>query len=612
MTHREQIFTWEWQLESEPEQIWPLISDANRFNRDIGFPDIEELEITADGHKLYRYRTDTPGMEIVWEEETYEWIEPFYQRNVHRFRSGIWAYGEAVVQLTPRLPSGSHLIYTFRMIPSNLLGLVYTPLQMRLVNGAKMDQVVRRYDLIAQVRGIQHATAAAQFVAGGQERLAQLSERLLARVPAPALVELLINFVSTASEYDLVRVRPYKLADLWQQPRRTVLELFLHATRIGMFQLQWEMLCPMCRNAQEHRSTLHDVAQEGHCDFCEVDFTVNFDQSVELVFRLDPQIRATPDQKFCTGGPQFTPHILMQHIIQPGAEFGWQPLLLEYGRYRLRSFRKTGALMVTVSDAGTTRTTLALPDTEWQFAPLELAPQPILMLRNVGASAQTVLFERMAWSDQSVTAAEVTALQTFRDLFSREALRPDEQISVGTLTIMFTDLRQSTALYQEIGDAPAFGLVMRHFDLLREIIREEGGAIVKTIGDAVMAVFRAPDAALRAGARMQSALAQPTDPQQRVLMLRVGIHTGACIAVNLNDRLDYFGSTVNMAARLTGLSSGSDLVISGMLYREPTVQAWLAASGAQAEAFPATLRGFEGQAFQLWRVVAPAPMQAVP
>ncbi len=610
MTHREQIFTWEWELESEPEQIWSLISDANRFNRDIGFPDIEELEITADGHKLYRYRTNTPGMEIVWEEETYEWIEPFYQRNVHRFRTGIWSYGEAVVQLTPRLPRGSHLRYTFRLTPRNWIGLVYTPLQMRLLNGPKIDQVVRRYDLMVQMRGPQPAFTDAQFVAGGQERLAQLRGRLLARVPVPVLVELLTTFVRTASEYDLVRVRPYKLADLWQQPRRSVLELFLHATRVGMFELQWEMLCPMCRNAQEHRSTLRDVSHEGHCDFCDVDFTVNFDQSVELVFRLDPQIRATPDQKFCTGGPQFTPHILMQHIIPPGAEFVWQPLLLEYGRYRLRSFRKTGALMVTVSDAGATQSTLALPDTEWQFAPLELAPQPILTLRNVGASEQTVLFERMAWSDQAVTAAEVTALQTFRDLFSSEALRPDEQISVGTLTIMFTDLRQSTALYQEIGDAPAFGLVMRHFDLLREIIREEGGAIVKTIGDAVMAVFRGPDAALRAGARMQHALAQPTDPQQRVLMLRVGIHTGACIAVNLNDRLDYFGSTVNMAARLTGLSSGSDLVISGTLYREPTVQAWLAASGAQVEAFPTTLRGFEGQAFQLWRVVVPAPTQA--
>ena len=138
--------------------------------------------------------------------------------------------------------------------------------------------------------------------------------------------------------------------------------------------------------------------------------------------------------------------------------------------------------------------------------------------------------ERMAWSDQAATAAEVTALQVFRDLFSNEALRPGEQISVGTLTVLFTDLRGSTQLYREIGDAPAFGRVMTHFDVLREAIRCEEGALVKTIGDAVMAVFRRPAGALRAILKAQATLADPPDGL-RPLMLKVGIHSGPCIAV---------------------------------------------------------------------------------
>ena len=140
---------------------------------------------------------------------------------------------------------------------------------------------------------------------------------------------------------------------------------------------------------------------------------------------------------------------------------------------------------------------------------------------------------------------------------------------------MFTDLRNSTQLYREIGDATAFGRVMNHFDVLEKVIAEEDGALVKTIGDAVMAVFRRPASALKAMLSAQEMLAAP--PQGNApLTLKAGVHTGPCIAVTLNDRLDYFGSTVNMAARLEGLSTGNDVIISHALYDDPEVRAFLA------------------------------------
>jgi class 3 adenylate cyclase len=192
-------------------------------------------------------------------------------------------------------------------------------------------------------------------------------------------------------------------------------------------------------------------------------------------------------------------------------------------------------------------------------------------------------------------------LQIFRDLFASEALRPGEKISVGTLTVLFTDLRHSTQLYREIGDATAFGLVMNHFDVLKKAIAEEDGALVKTIGDAVMAVFRDPPAALRAMLRAQQMLAAPPDGGSP-LTLKAGIHTGPCIAVTLNDRLDYFGSTVNLAARLEGLSTGDDVIISRALYDDPEVRALVDSGEIQANAFDVELKGFEKERFELWRV----------
>jgi class 3 adenylate cyclase len=189
----------------------------------------------------------------------------------------------------------------------------------------------------------------------------------------------------------------------------------------------------------------------------------------------------------------------------------------------------------------------------------------------------------------------------FRDLFSSEALRPGEQISVGTLTVLFTDLRDSTKLYREIGDATAFGRVMNHFDVLRQAIVEHDGAIVKTIGDAVMAVFRNASAALAAMLDAQRGLAEPPDGVMP-LKLKVGLHTGPCIAVTLNDRLDYFGSTVNMAARLEGLSTGSDVIISRAVYEDAKVRELMESQRLSAVEFDMALKGFEDERFELWRV----------
>ena len=199
------------------------------------------------------------------------------------------------------------------------------------------------------------------------------------------------------------------------------------------------------------------------------------------------------------------------------------------------------------------------------------------------------MVERVAWSDQAVTAADVTSRQVFRDLFSREILRQGERISVGAITIVFTDLKGSTQLYQEIGDAPAFGRVLMHFDTLKAAVADEGGAVVKTMGDAVMAVFTEPAAALRAMRRAQAALARQ-DEARAPFALKCSIHQGPCLAINQNERLDYFGTTVNVGARLCALSTGADIVVSGPVLRDPEVAA-LVGGAVSARRDAAALRG---------------------
>jgi class 3 adenylate cyclase len=117
-----------------------------------------------------------------------------------------------------------------------------------------------------------------------------------------------------------------------------------------------------------------------------------------------------------------------------------------------------------------------------------------------------------------------------------------------------------------------------------------------------MAVFRHPPSALKAMLRAQQILAAPPDGGSP-LILKAGIHTGPCIAVTLNDRLDYFGSSVNMAARLESLSTGNDVIISRALYDDPEVRALIDSEELAAKPFDVELKGFEKERFELWRVM---------
>jgi len=412
---------------------------------------------------------------------------------------------------------------------------------------------------------------------------------------------LLVDYLENADEFALARIRPYELARQWNKPGRTVLETCLSATRAGILDLQWNLICPMCRGGPGTGS-LKDLESTVHCLGCNIDFAVNFEQSVELTFRPNPSIRKAEGETFCIGGPQVMPHVAAQQLLPPHSTRAIV-LSLTAGRYRLRTMSVPGWQHLRASENGAAAVTLRATSDGWSVNELDIATNADITFENSTGEEQLFILERTAWSDDAATAAEVTALQVFRDLFASEALRPGEQISVGTLTVLFTDLRDSTRMYREIGDATAFGRVMNHFDILKLAIADEDGALVKTIGDAVMAVFRCPAGAVRAMLQVQQRLASPPAGMQP-LSLKAGLHTGPCIAVTLNDRLDYFGSTVNMAARLEGQSTGDDVVISSAVYSDPQVRDLLGDpnEGFSATRFEMPLKGFDEEQFELWRI----------
>ena len=616
MPFREFHYRWEFDLESSPEQLWPLIADTNRFNRDTGVPAVEAIGETNKNARR-RLRLSTFGVLVEWEEQPFEWVRPVRFGVVRRYTKGPITELRVRAELTPRDKSpqgaasapdpsqvlpGTRLVYEVWAKPRNILGLIAVPIQIGLISAGNFARIFRHYDNLAKHhKPIARAAAEVVFAPGGRSRLIDLGERLAAQGLNEDLVALLTDHIENADDFALSRIRPYQLAGSWKQSRRDVLDLCFQATRAGILDLQWNLICPMCRGG-DATDSLRELSANVHCGGCNIDFRVNFEQSVELTFRPNPSIREVDVESFCVGGPQVTPHIAAQQLLAPRSQRSID-IQLEEGRYRLRTMAHPGSQHLRVTEHGACGTVLRASPAGWPDNELEIGKCSALQFENATDDEQLFILERTQWSDEAATAAEVTVLQVFRDLFASEALRPGEQISVGTLTVLFTDLKNSTRLYREIGDATAFGRVMNHFDVLKQAIAGEDGALVKTIGDAVMAVFRRPAAALRAMLEAQQKLAAPPNGMQP-LTLKAGLHTGPCIAVTLNDRLDYFGSTVNLAARLEGQSTGDDVVISTSVYSDPEVRELLgdSHSGLAATRFEIPLKGFDEERFELWRV----------
>lgn len=203
------------------------------------------------------------------------------------------------------------------------------------------------------------------------------------------------------------------------------------------------------------------------------------------------------------------------------------------------------------------------------------------------------------------TAHELLTVQRFRDWARDEPLPEGEYLEVSHTTIWFSDLTGSTALYARNGDPFAYQLVRKHFDLVFQAIRGAGGAVVKTMGDGVMGVFVSGEGALRAALAGHQALDEFNNERalvgDRRLALKIGIHAGPTIAVTLNDRLDYFGTTVNVAARISDLARGTETVFTETLLDKPGVQEIIAQH--TVEPFRANVRGLD-QEFKNYRLIS--------
>jgi adenylate cyclase len=577
-------------------EAWRLLADTDHLNRTIGLPPIEFTSLPDPllrGAEAKAFGV----LPVRWREFPFEWVRE--QRYVVRreFERGPMSAVEVGIELTPD-GSGVTVTSFADFISSGLAGRALWRLGKAPVVG--LLDFCESY-LTRKAGGKLDPVPTPQTDAPVNAlRLEQALARLRRHPVKPELTDALRERVVQGSDDQLVRIRPFALADTWRADRVEVLRLMLYATRAGLFELRWELMCPNCRVPKQEVDSLAKLPLQFHCEICGISYGADFDRGVELRFSVHPAVRAASDLVYCIGGPLRMPHIAAQQYLRSGEERSLA--ISPAGPLHLRTVGSTQHLNVTPGPprGRLTQVKVTYADGRW-VAPhsmldgdtLTLPENCVINLHNQTSGAVLAVMEDAAWTKDATTAAQVTAMQEFRDLFSSEVLAPGQQHAIRHIALVFSDVKGSTRLYEGIGDAAAYSRVNRHFDFIREKVTRLDGTVVKTLGDGVMCAFSQLEDALEAALTMQEQVttwceAQEIDPP---LVLKLGVHVGPVIAMTANDRLDYFGRTVNVAARLGDQSHGGDVV----LFADVLDTATLDGAEWTAEPFTCRLRGLDGE-----------------
>jgi len=580
---------WVIELPGTPAALWPFLSDTSRMNRALGTAPMTFVEKNGLRHGSSK----AGGVQHEWVEVPWNWVAEQWLTSTRIYERGFMKVMYAIHRLEPT-DKGTRVYLYFGTVPRNALygaairlGFPSLEKAYRKVLPALAQQLDRlRPDILQQ--------APPELDPASHARLAGVREQLLAENLPKECVDQLVDWVRTGDEADLHRIQIRERARVWKLPELDMLRTALHATRAGLLDLSWDTVCPHCRGVREEHDKLSGLTAASHCDACNVDFTTDQAEAVEVTFRVHPSVRVVEERLYCSAEPAQKEHIRVMTLVQPGETKTIKPHLAP-GRYTVWSGHSGGWHLDIEEGAPRELRYEDHPESTVVKAGID----PTVTYVNEGAEPETFSIERASWSADALRPGMLLSFQEFRDLFSEDYIGADVKLAVGEQTLLFTDVVGSTAFYAMRGDPAAFVEIKKHFDEVFAIVAEHRGAVVKTIGDAVMATFSSPVDAVRASRKIHEAF-HPTRADTPI-RLRISLNTGPCIAVRLNANADFFGGTVNVAAKLQALAEGYQIAMSDATYR--AAADYLANEGVELETLEYTSKALPAPvAVKRWTV----------
>jgi serine/threonine protein kinase len=537
-------FEHSWELACSPHQLWPYVSNTDRVNHAMGLPAVTYSIRQDPIYGTQRFATaKVSGVLIRWQEHPYEWIEGRRFSVLREFTHGPFRWFVNIVELSPSMGGGTLLTQKLIVLPRNWLGKQLAKLQL-----GKKSQIGfgRTYKQIDQyiANGEEKSAGSDPFIGrtdlrpSQRDKLHSRLEQLKLRNINPIVVDTLGQFLEYASDIEVSRIRPIALAERFQLDPNQVVNACLEGTRLGIFTLLWDIICPSCRISSTIQETLAAIKDHGSCEACNLNFSVDFAESVEMVFKIHAEIRDVKPAIYCIGGPAWSRHVVAQVRLAAGERFACELTLTE-GAYVVRGpqlpFTINFRVVKNIPLNGIELSLSTLPSAQ---RILLATGSQVIQLYNDSTVDQQVRIERRASRHDAFSAAQASSTALFREIFPDEILSADQIISVGHIIVMRVQICDTKMLYDKLGDSIAFGKIRSSIQQILDEIKERSGAVVKTVQEGVLATFPDTLAALQAAHALKHIF------HDSELRIRIAVHCGAAMVATLEDRLDYFGKTI--------------------------------------------------------------------
>jgi len=547
-------------LPVSPEEIWPVLTDTSRLNRAIGLG--RRFEEERDG-VLHSREKILWGVPLEWIEHPWSWVQHNHATAEREYSVGPFHFFRCIFHVEQNPNGGSTVCVQFAWICKSALWAFLLRIGGKKV-GAAMARVLERAATSLRNKNAENPYLVCTPITerAVTKRLDGIEAELLSLKLDATVVRSLIGYIKCGDEMDLYRIRPLRLAKSLKLPERELLRACIHGTKAGLLNLSWDIICPHCRGVREESGALSEISKRGHCDVCDIDFSTQSENSIEITFHVHPSIRTVEKQVFCSAEPAKKTHIKWQASLLPGQRDVVE-LELAPGPYRLREVSSKNTCPLTVSEEGQL-------EHHWDVAwnsdvPKTMSGKASYSVANTSSEISHFVLEELWWERDILRPGALFCVPEFQQIFSRDCLAAGVQLDLGNQSILFTDIVGSTKFYQDVGDAAAFATVVEHFEELTALILKHEGAVIKTIGDAVMAAFHTPDNCLKAASEAQLAFG----PGKKV-RLRISVHYGPVIAVNWNTGKDYFGHVVNFAAKMQSCAGAGEVAVSEIFLSKVT------------------------------------------
>ncbi|RKZ65068.1 MAG: adenylate/guanylate cyclase domain-containing protein [Candidatus Parabeggiatoa sp. nov. 3] len=447
-------------------------------------------------------------------------------------------------------------------------------------------------------------------------------------------VKTVADILKTQDDWSLFRINPLHFANQHGLNEHECLDIFVHGTKIGLFDLSYEMVCPACYGIVHNHHALAELEKDSfYCALCHINTPTTLDEQVEVSFTLHPSVKELDinplsdfkhfHRYYFSGNTQKSEQVLdfcwekvikELLILEPDERHtlslevvsnqSYQVVSVENNSYVVFNFAQSNQEQPNRIEIDLLPTAFTPSQVQMPLGSCEIHIKNhtnsrlgcLIMKLDERKDAQELIKQYPPIVIPVFTPKMLLNNQSFRDLFRVQPLSETFNVNVKNLTIMFTDLRGSTEMYDKAGDVFAYKLVKTHFQILTDTVRHYSGAIVKTMGDAIMATFSRPLDGFLASLEMLKQIEEMNESWKASgyeIGLKVGLNEGPALAVVNDERIDYFGQSVNIAARVQGLAQAGEIWMTQSILDSPGVLEKLSRSDYQSEQRSATLKGVE-------------------